>query len=114
MAALVVVEQHGKLDIVLRSQSKFDANGFEKLEFINSGHRMYDTLAYFFIFPYGNDEWHCALEYNDSKGNLKNVSPMKFYSRLLFRRTCDFNILLRSGRFFQQYLCELFVKVESE
>lgn len=75
---------------------------------------MYDTLAYFFIFPYGNDEWHCALEYNDSKGNLKNVSPMKFYSRLLFRRTCDFNILLRSGRFFQQYLCELFVKVESE
>ena len=45
---------------------------------------------------------------------LRKVSPLKFYSRLLFQRTCDFNVLLYSGRLFQQYLCEMFVKVESE
>ena len=39
---------------------------------------------------------------------------MKFYSRLLFERTCDFNVLLYSGRLFHKYLCEIFVKVDSE
>ena len=39
---------------------------------------------------------------------------MKFYSRLLFERTFDLNVLFYSGRLFQQYLCEMFVKVDSE
>ncbi len=39
---------------------------------------------------------------------------MKFYSRLLHKRKCDFNVLIHSGRLFQHYLCEMFVKVESE
>ena len=50
----------------------------------------------------------------DSRGNSKKVSPIKFYSRLLFEQACDFNVLLHSGRLFQQYLCEMFVKVISE
>ena len=37
VAALVVDEQYGKLDIVLRLRSEYDANGFEKLELINMG-----------------------------------------------------------------------------
>ena len=40
LAALVVGEQHGKMDIVLKRRSEFDENGFEKLELINLGHRM--------------------------------------------------------------------------
>ena len=54
------------------------------------------------------------LKHKDSKENSKKVSSKKFYSRLLFQRTCDFNVLLYSGRLFQQYLCEMFVKVDSE
>ena len=46
MAASVVGEQHGKLDIVLKPRIEFDANRFEKLELINLRHRMYDPLAY--------------------------------------------------------------------
>ena len=42
VAALDVRDQHGKIDIVLRRRSEFDANGFEKLELINLGHKMYD------------------------------------------------------------------------
>ena len=48
------------------------------------------------------------------EGKLKKVSPMKFYSRLLFQGTCDFNVLLHSRRLFLQYLSEMFVKVDSE
>ena len=114
VAALVVGEQYGKLDIVLRRRSEYDANGFEKLELIYKGHRMYDPLAYPLIYPYGNDGWYCKLKHNDSKGKSQNLSPKKFYSRLLCQRTCDFNILIHCGRLFQQYLCEMFVKKESE
>ena len=100
VAALVVGEQHGKLDIVLRRRSEFDENGLEKLQFINLGHRMYEPLAYQLLLPHGKGGWHCALKHNDSKGNSKKVSLMKFYSRLLFKRICDFNILIQSGMLF--------------
>lgn len=33
--AAVVGEQHGKLDVVLRRRREFEANGFERLQFIN-------------------------------------------------------------------------------
>ena len=47
---LVVGEQHGRLGIVLERRSEFDENGSEKLELINSGHRMYEPLAYHYYF----------------------------------------------------------------
>ena len=54
------------------------------------------------------------MEHIDSEGKLRKGSPLKFYSRFLFQRTCDFNVLLSSGRRFQQYFFEMFVKAESE
>ena len=71
VAALVVGEQHGKLDIILRRRSEFDVDGYEKLDFINLGIRMYDPLAYPLLFPHGNDGWHCELKHVDSKGNCE-------------------------------------------
>ena len=114
VAASVFGEQHRKLDIVLRPRCESDVNGSEKPDFINLGNRMDDPLAYPLLFPHRNYECHCELKHIDSKGKLRNFSPLKSYSRLLFQRTCDFNVLLYSGRLFQQYLCEMFVKVESE
>ena len=54
VTALVVLEQHGKLDIVLRRRSEFDVNGYEKLDFISLGNRIHDPLDYPFLFPHGN------------------------------------------------------------
>ena len=54
------------------------------------------------------------LRYLDSKGKLQIFSPMKSYSHLLYQRTCYFNVLIDSSRLYQQYLCEMFVKVECE
>ena len=39
---------------------------------------------------------------------------MKFYYRLLFQRTCVFNVLLLSGRLFHLFLCEIFLEVYSD
>ena len=114
MAALIVCEQYGALDIVLRRRGQLDANGLEKIHFIRMRNRMYDPLCYPLLFPYGSDGWHSKLAYEDSKGKQKRFTALKFYSRLLFQRDCHFNVLLYSGRLFQQYLCEMFAKVECE
>ena len=114
VAASAVGEQHGKLDIVLKPRIEFDANRFEKLELMNLRHRMYDPLAYPLLSPRGKEGWYCAIEVKDSRGNSKKFSLRKFYSRLLFEQACDFNVLLHSGRLFQQYLCEMFVNAISE
>ncbi len=84
MAALILDKQHGKLNIVLRGLSEYDANGREKLEFINLGHQMYDPLAYPLIFRHGKDGWHRAQKHDDSRENSQKISPKNFYSRLLF------------------------------
>ena len=114
VATLVVDEQHREIDIVSRNSSEYDANGFEKLEFINIVHRIYHLLAYPSLFPYRNEGWSYTLKHNDLKENLLAVSPKKFYSRLLYQNPCDFNIMIYYGRIFQQYFREMFVKVESK
>ena len=45
VAALFVPEEHRKIEIFLRCRSEFDANGSEKLELINLGHRLYNHLT---------------------------------------------------------------------
>ena len=55
VAALVVGEQYGKMNIVLRHRGQIDKNGNEKQYFIHLGHIMYDLLAYPMIFTYGSD-----------------------------------------------------------
>ena len=55
---------------------------------------MYDPLAYPLIYPYGNGVWYCKLKHNDLKGKSLKASALKFYSPLLYQRTCDFKILI--------------------
>ena len=52
VAALVVGEQHEKLHIILRRRNEFVVDGYEKLDFINLGNRMYDPLAYPLLLPH--------------------------------------------------------------
>ena len=53
VTALIVVDQHEKLDNVLRCRCEYDSNGFENLDFVNLRHRMYEHLAYPLLFSYG-------------------------------------------------------------
>ena len=51
VAALVVGEQHRKIDIFLRTRSESDVNGYEKSDFINLRNRMHDPPCLPVTFP---------------------------------------------------------------
>ncbi len=106
VAALIVGEQYDTLDFVQRRRGRIVANGFEKLDVIRQGDRKYDSLCYSLLWPHGNGGWHFKLTHLDSKGKHQKLTSIKFCSRLLFQRECDFNILIYFGRLFQQYLCK--------
>ena len=44
VAALIVGEQHGKLDTVLSHCSEYDVNAFENIDFINVGQEIMSLL----------------------------------------------------------------------
>ena len=115
VAALIVGEQHGPLDIVLRRKAQLTSNGEEKLDVISVGNRLRDPLCYPLIFFDGSGGWHSKLYYEvTSSGKMEKITPKLFYSRLIFEREGEFNIILRCGRLFQQFLCEAAYTMEAE
>ncbi len=100
VAALVFGEKYGALGIVLSLKRILNENGCEKMDRIRLGNRIYDLLCYPLLFPYGNDGWQSKLMHLDQRGKKTKVTPLKFYSCLLFVRGNDFNILILSSRRF--------------
>ena len=37
-----------------------------------------------------------------------------FHGRMFFERDCEFSIVLRSCKLFEQFLCDMWCKIESE
>ena len=115
VAALIVGKQHGPLDIVLRRKAQLTSNGEEKLDMISVGNRLRDPLCYPLIFFDGSGGWHSKLFYKVANSDkMEKISPMLFYSKLFFERKGEFNLILRSGRLFQQFLCEAAYTMEAE
>lgn len=111
VAVLMVGEEHGKRDIVLRRRDN-------SLETVRETHRAYDCLQYPLLFPSGEDGYHFGLWQCDPSTGLpkvgKQVTAMNFYAyRLMFRDT-DFNIILRGRRTLQQFVVDMYCKIESE
>ena len=95
----IVIEKFGLLGIVLWRKGCANADVFEKMDGIRLGNRMYDPLYYLLLFSSVEDGWHSKLKHSDHKGKRLKVPLMKFYSRYLFQRDCDFDILIHFGRF---------------
>ncbi|XP_063418456.1 uncharacterized protein LOC134701259 [Mytilus trossulus] len=98
-----------KRDIVLYCRSTNHPEGHNIIH-INETHSKYDSLHYVLLFPFGEDGWHIDIKHNDNK---RKVSAMEFYSYRLMQRS-DFNIILKSGRLFHQYIVDQFAKIEQE
>jgi hypothetical protein len=99
----MVGEEHGKRDIVLRYRD-------DRLERIAETHRSYDPLRYL-LFP-RRENGYC-FDYKTTAGG--KIACMKFYGyRLMVRAPPDFNTLLRCRRSMQQYVVDMYVKVETE
>ncbi|VDI62821.1 Hypothetical predicted protein [Mytilus galloprovincialis] len=98
-----------KRDIVLYCRSTNHPEGHNIIH-INETHSKYDSLHYVLLFPFGEDGWHIDIKHNYNK---RKVSAMEFYSYRLMQRS-DFNIILKSGRLFHQYIVDQFAKIEQE
>ena len=57
------------------------------------------------MFPYGTDGWHQTMLYG-------NVTQLQFYKHRLQVRHDTYNIVMRSKRLMQQYVVDMWAKIE--
>ena len=105
-------------DIVLQ----YRPNPTRRLDCVNSTHRAYDCLMYVLMFPCGEDGWHrgrtrtsTTTRNGEEVVSYPKMSEMDFYSfRIMVRdQPGDFNIVLKCGRLFQQYVIDQWAKIEA-
>jgi hypothetical protein len=108
--AVLMVGEGGPRDIVLHSRNS-------PLKRIQDTHRSYDPLQYPLLFCRGEDGYDFSLMKVDpvTGAQLKNkVTSREYYAYRIMFRANDFNSLLRSQRLMQQYIVDMFAKVENE
>ena len=95
-------------DVVLYKSKAAHPNGNDTVR-IDELHKSYDPTAYVLILPNGDDGYSLPPPL---KNNGRQLTAMDFYSfHLMVRESC-FNTLHRSGRLFQEYVCDMYCKVE--
>lgn len=107
VAAIVCDYEGNTRDIII---SKKD----NKLQRITETHRSYDALQYPLMHPYGENGYSIDVLQTNERGKITNktVSCKQFYSyRLMIR---DNNYLLKFGNLLNQYLVDMYAKIESE
>ena len=98
-------EQTEPRDVVLyRSQADHPKNN-DTIR-INENHFMYDPTAYPVILPFGDDGYSIDHTYNKKK-----LTAMDFY-RFHMQVRNGFNTLLKSRRLYQEWLCDMWSKIE--
>lgn len=104
VAVLMQGIEHGPRDILLRYRDNHN-------EKICETHRSYDALQYPLLFPHGDDGYtHSDVPVpRDTK-----VSAKAFYAFHLMKRPESFNTLLKGRRLFQQYVVDMYAKMETE
>ncbi|XP_074265742.1 uncharacterized protein LOC141588186 [Silene latifolia] len=70
----------------------------------------YDPLQYPLLFPFGETGWHRLAGTSESE---KKVSCREYYCYRLQIRPTNSSILLRSGRLLQQYIVDMYIKIET-
>ena len=101
IAILMSNEETSTRDIVLHTKNS-------SLRKISELHRSYDPLQYPILFPFGTDGYHIYL-----KGTTgRKITMSQYYSYHLMVR--DGNYLLTAKRLFQQFLVDMYAKIETE
>ena len=80
---------------------------------INQYHPMYDPTAYVLLFPYGDEGCSLPAPLKVDKMVGKKVTELELYRYHIMHRSNSFNTILRGGRLFQEYICDMYCKVES-
>ncbi|XP_044588727.1 uncharacterized protein LOC123267905 [Cotesia glomerata] len=110
VAGIMVGDRTGAREIVIRRRN----NNFQ---FIADTHRSYDALQYPLIFWKGQDGYSINIKQRDPVSGAetnKNVSSKDYYAyRLMIRRGLD-NVILRFRELCQQFLVDIYAKIEGE
>ncbi|XP_060858512.1 uncharacterized protein LOC132935889 [Metopolophium dirhodum] len=110
VALVIVGQQFEKRDIIIQSHDN-------RLQRISELHRSYDALQYPLMFCYGEDGYSIDISQKDATTKLitdKTVSAANFYSYKIMVRKEQDNHLLRYGPLFNQYLVDMYAKIETE
>ena len=97
-------------DIVLYKRASNNPNSNDIMH-INETHQYYDPLHYVLIFPFGDTGWTPGIKHKGDGSS--QVSVMNFYAYHLMQRQ-NFNLLLKCGRLFHQYIVDQYAKIEQE
>jgi hypothetical protein len=80
---------------------------------ISERHPAYACLHYVLIWWNGTNGWHEELRQHDPSRRIpRRLSQERFYAHQLFERPDSFNIIVHSGRLFQQYVVDVWAAVE--
>jgi len=93
----------GKRDVVLHRNSSFHHKGYTTMN-IDDGHQMYDPMMYILMFPHGDLGWNLSTP----------TTAMRYYRARLMIFQQQYNILHRCGRLFQQYIVDMYSKIEGQ
>ncbi|XP_054281787.1 uncharacterized protein LOC128999354 [Macrosteles quadrilineatus] len=110
VAIVIAGNEFESRDIVLR---KRDGN----LLRVSETHRFYDALQYPLIFSKGQEGYHFGIPMMDPNTNHptnKKVSSMDFYAYMLMVREDDFNTILRYRQLLNQFIVDMYAKIETE
>lgn len=110
VAILISEAECDTRDIVLKKRSN-------QLVRISETHRSYDALQYPIILWDGEDSYHFNIPLiNPSSGDVttKKVSAMQFYAHRIMIRDIYDNHLLRCKQLFNQFIVDMYAKIESE
>ena len=110
VAIVMVGQQHGKRDIILKHRDNH-------LTRIMETHRAYDSLQYPLLLPRGEDGYNFDLRQSDQKTGQKtdkSVSCLNFYAFHLMVRGDNFNQILRFREVTSQYFVDMYAKMEAE
>ncbi|UYV67664.1 hypothetical protein LAZ67_5001520 [Cordylochernes scorpioides] len=110
VAAVIVGTEIARRDIVIcrRDGTK---------QRVAETHRSYDALQYPILFPRGEDGYHLELyQVHPISGavTMKKVSCMDFYAYRIMIRAQESNHILKCRQLFQQFIVDMYAKVESE
>ena len=100
-----------KRDVVVYKSTEDHPNGHPLMR-IETIHPMYDPLMYVLMFPFG-DKGFSPDAHPLTKKPSECCSAMQYYKyRLMPQSGETFNTIHRLGRLFQQYVVDMYAKIE--
>lgn len=110
IAVVIVDNEYSQRDIIIQRRS-------DRLQRIAETHRSYDALQYPLIFLRGEDGYHFNIQQIDpktGKNTDKKVTSKQFYAHRIMIRDNEYNHILNCRQLFQQYIVDMYAKIEAE